>query len=358
MKTNQNKDIFYTKLAFQQAEINLGSTETNPTVGCIVVKNNSVISSAQTSFGGRPHAEANALKNNLNYKDSHLYTTLEPCCHIGKTLPCVKKIIEKKIKKVLFSINDSDIRSKNKAQNKLKKKKIIVRKFVQKDFAKNFYKSYFLQFTNKAPLVDAKLAISKDYYTINKKDKWITNLRSRNLGNFLRSQYNCLLTTSKTINNDNPLLDCRIESLEKKSPTLIILDRYFKIKKNLKILKNKNRKIYIFTTIMNRSKANFFKKKGVKIIKMNSEDVKPQKIFYKIKKLGLNRVFVEAGSSFLYQLLKLSLVKNLFLFKSSKKLFSDGKNNSSISYIKKIKTSQENKVKVNLYEDNLYKVKL
>ena len=125
MKTNQNKDIFFTKLAFYQAELNLGSTGTNPSVGCVIVKNNSVISSAQTSFMGRPHAEANALKNNLNYKDSDLYSTLEPCCHSGKTSPCVQKIIEKKIKRVHFSINDVDARSKNKAKNKLKKKILL-----------------------------------------------------------------------------------------------------------------------------------------------------------------------------------------------------------------------------------------
>ena len=91
---------------------------------------------------------------------------------------------------------------------------------------------------------------------------------------------------------------------------------------------------------------------------MCPRDISPVKILYKIKKLGLNRIFVESGSSFLCKLLKLRLVQNLYLFKSSKKLLSSGKNNSSISYIKKVKISQKNKVKVNLYGDNLYKVKL
>ena len=62
MSISQNKDSLYLKLAFRQAEINLGSTSLNPSVGCIVVRNNSVISSGRTSFNGRPHAEANALK--------------------------------------------------------------------------------------------------------------------------------------------------------------------------------------------------------------------------------------------------------------------------------------------------------
>ena len=261
MTTNPNKDNFYTKLAFQQAEINLGSTNNNPSVGCIVVKNNSVISSGHTSLNGRPHAEKNSLKNNLDYKNSNLYVTLEPCSHYGKTPPCVKKIISKRIKRVIFSINDYDFRSKNKAEKKLKNNKIIVKKFILRNYARDFYKSYFLKDSDRIPFIDAKLAISKDYFTINKKKKWITNRKSRNLGNFLRSKYDCLLTTSKTINNDNPLLDCRIEGLEKKTPTLIILDRYFIIKKNIKIFKKVNRKIYIMTNVKNLEKEKFLKKK-------------------------------------------------------------------------------------------------
>ena len=361
MSINQNKDFFFTKLAFQQAEINLGSTNNNPSVGCVVVKNNSVMSSGCTSINGRPHAETNALEKNLDYKNSDLYVTLEPCSHYGKTPPCTKKIINKKIKRVIFSITDNDLRTANKAQKKLKNKKIIVKKFIQKSLARNFYKSYFLQNTNQVPLIDAKLAISKDYYTINNKEKWITNIKSRKLGNFLRSKYDCLLTTSKTINSDNPLLDCRVEGLEKKTPSLIILDRYLKIKKNLKIFKSKKRKIFVFTTVNNYSKENFLKKKGVKIIKFfrnNDKSIDLKKTFNIIKKLGFSRVFVESGSSFLCQLLKYNLVKNLYLFKSSKNLYSKGKNNSSIFDIKKVKISKKNKVKVNLGEDNLYKIKL
>jgi diaminohydroxyphosphoribosylaminopyrimidine deaminase/5-amino-6-(5-phosphoribosylamino)uracil reductase len=127
MSIKQIKDSFYIKLAYQQAEINLGSTGTNPSVGAIITKNNSVISSGRTSINGRPHAESNALRNRLNYKNSNLYVTLEPCTHFGKTPPCTKKIISKKINRVVFSINDVDPRSKNSALKKLIKKKYILK---------------------------------------------------------------------------------------------------------------------------------------------------------------------------------------------------------------------------------------
>ena len=58
MKINHN---FFSNLAFNLAESHIGKTGTNPSVGCIVVKNKSVISSGVTSFSGRPHAEFNAL---------------------------------------------------------------------------------------------------------------------------------------------------------------------------------------------------------------------------------------------------------------------------------------------------------
>ena len=360
---NSNRaDIEYIKLAYEQAMINLGSTSTNPSVGCVVVKNNSVISSGKTSLNGRPHAEDNALKRKkTDYKNSDIYISLEPCSHYGKTPPCTDKIIKNKIKRVIFSTVDTDSRSKRKAEKKLTNRKISVKKNILKKFAKEFYQSYFLQSTNHLPYIDAKLAISKDFFTINQKERWVTNSRSRIIGNFMRSKYDCLLTTSKTVNDDNPLLDCRVEGLEKKTPELIILDRSFKIKKNLKIFKKKNRKIYIFITTNNKPKEIFFKKKGVKIIKLplnKDKNFELKNMFYKIKKLGFNRILIESGITFLSNVLQSNLIKNFYLFKSSKKLKSKGRNNSSFLLIKKVISSKKKLIKTNLKEDTMYKIKL
>jgi len=361
MSIKQIKDSFYIKLAYQQAEINLGSTGTNPSVGAIITKNNSVISSGRTSINGRPHAESNALRNRLNYKNSNLYVTLEPCTHFGKTPPCTKKIISKKINRVVFSINDVDPRSKNSALKKLIKKKIYIKRFVLENYAKLFYKYYLTQHSKEFPYVDAKLALSKNFFSINKKNRWITNKKSRELGNFLRSRYDCLLTTSKTINDDNPLLNCRIEGLEKKSPNLIILDRFFIVKKNSLIFKKNKTPIYILTTVNDSSKENFFKKIGVKVIKikkMNNFSTDLKNIFYIIKKLGFNRILVESGVTYLNQLIKYNLINTLYLFKSSINLGTEGFNNSNPVYVKKINFSKKNKINVNLQGDILYKIKI
>ena len=287
--------------------------------------------------------------------------TLEPCSHYGKTPPCTKKIISKKINRVVFSINDTDLRSKNLATKELTKKKIKVKRFTLKDFAKIFYKSYFTQLSKELPFIDAKLAVSKDFFSINKKKRWITNIKSRKLANFLRSKYDCLLTTSKTINDDNPLLNCRIEGLEKKSPALIILDRLFNVKKNSAIFKVRNRRTYILTYTNNSVKEKFFKKKGVKVIRIkqvNDHVTNLKNVFYEIKKLDFNRILVESGVTYLDQLIKYNLIENFYLFKSSTKLGTKGFNNSKSVHLKKINILEKNKIKVNLKDDNLYRVKI
>ena len=99
MTTNHK---FFLNLAFQIAEKNLGHTGQNPSVGSIVVKNKTVISSGVTSINGRPHAEFNALNKVKNTSGATLYSSLEPCIHKGKTPPCTNIIIKKKIKSVFL----------------------------------------------------------------------------------------------------------------------------------------------------------------------------------------------------------------------------------------------------------------
>ena len=290
-----------------------------------------------------------------------MYITLEPCSHYGQTPPCVKNIIQKKIHKVIFSINDIDKRSKNLAHKQLKKANIDVKKFIFKEFAKKFYNSYFLQSSKQSPYVDVKLAISKDYLTINKKKRWITNSNSRKVANFLRSKYDCILTTSETINCDNSMLNCRIESLENKSPAVIIVDRSFKVKKNLKIFKDNSREIFIFTQKSNNQKEKHFKMIGVNIIKLkkidNSKD-DISEVYFFLKQLGFNRILIESGMKYINEVLKHNLIKNFYLFKSPISLKNEGKNNTKSILIRKLKTTHKNKVKINLNNDSLYKIQL
>ncbi len=352
----QAKHIENLTLAFELAKINLGSTKENPSVGCVVEKNGSIISSGYTSINGRPHAEFNALNKDINFKNSNVYITLEPCSHYGKTSPCTNIIKSKKVKNVFYSIDDVDERSKNKSKKVLGKKDISIIKFFLKKKAFKFYESYHRLKKNKLPIIDVKLALSKDYFTINKKKKWITNEQSRKLSHFLRTQYNALLSTSKSINKDNSLLNCRIDGLENKSPNLIILDRDLKIKKNLNIFKKKiDRKIYIYTTNNNKKKKiNWLKKNNVKVKLFDKMNTREDyiKIFRSFTKLNFSRIFIESGLTFINFLLKNKLLNNIYIFKTDTNLNKNGFNNSSNKLIKKIKLKK--KLKVYLNSDTVY----
>ena len=333
MRTNHS---FFSNLAFKIAEKNIGKTSTNPSVGCLVVKNNSVISSGATSVNGRPHAEFNALKKNKNFTGSKIYVTLEPCSHFGVTPPCTRIIKNKKIKKVFYCFDDPDVRTNKKAKITLKKKNIKLIKI--SNLKNDFYESYFFNKKKNLPFLDAKIALSKDFFTISKRSKWITNSRSRKVGHLIRSRYDGIISTSKSINKDNSLLNCRIDGLDPLKPDLIIIDRNLKLKKNLKLLELSNkRKTFIFTTSNNVKKINYFKNKGCKIVKLKKLNTKEDfdNLLRKIYKLDKRRLLVESGLIFLKILVKNKLINNIYVFKSNNKLKNVGYNNVKLSFFRK-----------------------
>ena len=57
------KDKNYMRLALYLAQSHKGLTGENPSVGCVIVKNDKIISIGKTGLNGRPHAEYNAIKN-------------------------------------------------------------------------------------------------------------------------------------------------------------------------------------------------------------------------------------------------------------------------------------------------------
>ncbi len=347
---------FYLDLAFRIAEKNLGKTKLNPSVGTVVVKNKSVISSGVTSLNGKPHAEFNALRKKKNYNGATLYTTLEPCTHYGQTPPCVNIIVKKKIKKVFYAFDDPDKRTYQKAKKILKKKKITI-KLIKNFKFKNFYRYYFINKKKKLPLISAKIAISKDYLTISKKNRWITNEHSRKISHLLRSMYECIISTSKSINTDNSLLNCRINGFNTHKPDLFIIDLNLRLSKKLFITNLAyKRKTFLITNKINKDKTTFFKRKGFKIILVDSLKTKNDfKFLLKyIYELGYSKVFFETGLTFLNVLFKKKLLNNLYLFKSNNKLVRNGLNNASNTLLKKIKLTK--KVKVNLKDDSFYKI--
>ena len=359
-RSKKNRNNFFMSLALKQAMINLGNTSENPSVGCVITKNNSIISLGHTSLNGRPHAEYNALMSSKeNLINSNLYVTLEPCSHYAKTPPCVKKIIKKKIKKVFFSIKDPDIRSYNNSSKIFKKKNVNVNIGILSSKIKDFYKNYILFKEKKLPFVTCKIAASKDFYTINKRKKWITNKHSRGRVHLMRSQHDSIITSSSTIIKDNPLLNCRIKGLEKRSPVIIILDNHLKISLNSNVIKNNT---IIFYNKQNKKKIKLLKKNGVKAYKSTlneNGDLNLKEVLTKVRNLGFNRIFLESGIKLAENFLKENLIHDLKIYISNNKLKKYGSGSISRYFKTFLKNKKYIVENVNLFGDKLisYKIK-
>ncbi|MDA9598395.1 bifunctional diaminohydroxyphosphoribosylaminopyrimidine deaminase/5-amino-6-(5-phosphoribosylamino)uracil reductase RibD [Candidatus Pelagibacter sp.] len=367
MSTKKNKyslkDHIYMDLALDLAKAREGHTGTNPSVGCVIVKNNEIISIGQTSYNGRPHAELNAIRNTSDdLRNSTMYVTLEPCCHHGLTPPCTSAIIKSKISNVFYSINDIDKRVKGKTFKILNSKKINVKKGLLKDKINKFYTPYFLNRKKKLPFVNGKIAISNNNLIYSKKKTKITNLQSDKFTHFLRYKNDSILISYKTLNKDDPKLNCRLKNLGKFSPRRIILDNKLKTNTKSYIFKSANKdNTIIFYNEAEKSDILNFKKKKIKIIKSKIDIQKKFDVLTILKKLydlGCRNILVEGGNDLTKDFLEKKIFNLFYLFKSPKNLskFREFKEFNGFNILKK-NYKTKTKIKSNFGKDiiTLYK---
>jgi len=319
------KDKKYMSLALSLASARHGLTGENPSVGCVIVKNDEIISIGQTGYNGTPHAEFNAIKNsNENLEGAKMYVTLEPCSHHGKTPPCTNVIIKNRIKEVIYAVEDIDKKVKGKTFKILQSKNILVKKNLLKNEVNNFYKPYFFNRKNNLPYVTGKIATSKNNLIYSKGTKRITDIHSDKLTHFLRYKNDSLMITYKTLNQDNPKLDCRLKGLNKFSPKRIILDNNLETNINSHIFRTANKdNTIIFYNNVNKKKISLFKKKGIQLIKSNlikNNYFDLILVLKKLYKIGIRNILVEGGDDLSSSFLKNKLFNEFYLFKSPKSL--------------------------------------
>jgi diaminohydroxyphosphoribosylaminopyrimidine deaminase / 5-amino-6-(5-phosphoribosylamino)uracil reductase len=319
------KDRLYMELALDLAKARSGLTGTNPSVGCVIVKNDAIISIGQTSINGRPHAELNAIRNsNESLNGSKMYVTLEPCNHYGVTPPCTNSIIKSKIIEVIYSIIDIDKKVRGRTNKILSANKIKVKTGLLKGEIKRFYKSYFFNKKNKLPYITGKIAISKNNLIYNKGNKRITNILSDKFSHYLRYKNDSILISYKTLNKDNPKLNCRLKNLKRFSPKRIILDNRLELNKKSYLFKTANKKnTIVFYNEANKSKVIDFEKKKIELFKSKINKDKKFDIIMILKKLynlGSRNILIEGGNDLTNYLLKKKLFNQFYLFESSKKL--------------------------------------
>lgn len=236
-----DEDSKYLKQTLKLAKKGMGWVNPNPMVGAILVKRGRIIGQGYHKRAGLPHAEIEALKScKTDPKGATLYVNLEPCSHFGRTPPCVDKIIQSAVKRVVCSTLDPNPKVSGQSAAALKKVGIAVSVGRLADKARVLNEAFFTFHQKKRPFIALKFAVSLDgkMATYTGDSKWITNEKARKFARSLRGQYQAVVVGLNTVLKDNPHLGVRIRG--RKDPLRIILNAGVQISKDARIFRDKN----------------------------------------------------------------------------------------------------------------------
>ncbi|MDR6757441.1 diaminohydroxyphosphoribosylaminopyrimidine deaminase/5-amino-6-(5-phosphoribosylamino)uracil reductase [Mycoplana sp. BE70] len=206
---------------------NLGRTGTNPSVGCLLVKDEIVLGAGVTDVGGRPHAERIALAEaGEGARGATAYVTLEPCSHHGKTPPCAEALIAAGVARVVISVVDPDERVAGRGIAALEAAGIEVETGVLEAEGRHALAAYLMRQVSKRAYVTLKLAVSSDGMLgrLGAGQVAVTGPIARGQVHVLRAQSDAILVGIGTARADDPVLTCRLPGLEDRSPIRIVLD--------------------------------------------------------------------------------------------------------------------------------------
>lgn len=330
----KQQDIEYMQRAIALAKMGAGFVNPNPMVGCVVVKDNEIITEGYHEYYGGFHAERNALTNTTaDCKDATLYVTLEPCCHYGKTPPCTEIIIEKGIKKVVVGLLDPNPLVAGKGIKILEDEGIEVITGVEVEKIKELNKVFLKYIKTKRPYVLLKTAMTLDgkiaSYTGD--SKWITNEKSRKLVHKLRSEMMGIVAGIGTVKADNPMLNSRLEVQQPitnsqqpnvHQPIRIIVDTKASISLESNIVKTANEYRTILAvgqqSIVNGqlSKVEMLKSFNVEILCCEEKDghVDINDLMIKLGQKGIDSILLEGGATLNAAFLEADCVDEVYAF--------------------------------------------
>ncbi|MCM2292116.1 bifunctional diaminohydroxyphosphoribosylaminopyrimidine deaminase/5-amino-6-(5-phosphoribosylamino)uracil reductase RibD [Allorhizobium sp. BGMRC 0089] len=214
--------------AIRIARQHLGQTSTNPSVGCVIVRDGLIVGAAVTARGGRPHAETQALaKAGEAARGATAYVTLEPCAHYGRTPPCANALVAAGVARVVIAVVDPDPRVSGGGIGILRDAGIVVEIGVLQKQAMRDLRPYLIRHVEKRAHVTLKLAISADGMIGRQGEGQvaITGPIARTQVQLLRAETDAILVGIGTAKADNPELTVRLTGMDHLSPFRIVLDR-------------------------------------------------------------------------------------------------------------------------------------
>ena len=197
----------YMKRAIELAREALGRSSPNPPVGAVIVKDGRIVGEGSTMPRGQAHAEVIALRQaGQQAKGAVLYTTLEPCCHFGRTPPCTRDIIQAGIVEVHTALVDPNPLVNGMGLAELREAGVETRLEEEWEEAVEVAEAYVRFVTTGLPFVIAKFAMSIDgkIASASGDSKWITSEEARCDARVLRGQVDAVAVGIETALSDDP----------------------------------------------------------------------------------------------------------------------------------------------------------
>lgn len=338
-------DYQHMSRALQIAQRGLYSTDPNPRVGCVIVKDNSVLAEGWHQKAGHPHAEIEALKNaseNNTFADvsgATCYVSLEPCAHHGRTPPCTEALIKAGIRRVVAATIDPNPLVAGKGLQQLNEADIETESGLMEAQARELNPGFEMRMKQGRPFVRCKLAMSLDGKTAlsNGNSQWISSDESRMDVQRLRARSSAVMTGIGTVIADDPSMNVRSgEALQStvgewpthgRQPLRVILDSDLEISPDAKILGLPGDVI-----IFNASECGDKKKQLANLgVEMVSVEAKRGSAFleyvlrYLAREKEINEVLLETGSTLSGEMLQAGFIDELIIYLAPTLLGQDAK---------------------------------
>jgi diaminohydroxyphosphoribosylaminopyrimidine deaminase/5-amino-6-(5-phosphoribosylamino)uracil reductase len=295
--------------ALRLAELGLYTTDPNPRVGAVVVKDGKVIGRGFHKVAGEAHAEILALQEaGAAAKGATLYVTLEPCAHA---------VVRSGVTRVVAAMTDPNPLVSGKGFEILKAAGIVVVEGLMAPQAKALNPGFISRMTRGRPWVRTKLAASMDGRTAlaNGESKWISCDASREDVHRWRARSSAVLTGIGTLLADDPTFTVRLPG-EWRQPMKVIVDTNLSTPVNAKVFARNPDLVYIATGVDDPEEHELLNAIGASIQvfpeRRGFMDLKA--ILETLAELECNEILMEAGAGMNGALLEAGLVDELILY--------------------------------------------
>src|SRR5579864_3195441 len=228
-------DSRFMRHALELALRGLNTTDPNPRVGCVIVRQGQIVGEGWHERAGEPHAEVNALRAaGSRAAGATAYVTLEPCSHHGRTPPCVDALIAARVARVIFALEDPNPRVSGRGAEALRRAGVLVEAGLLAAQAAELNPGFLKRMRTGRPWVRVKLAMSLDSRTAlaNGASQWITGPPARLDVHQWRARSSAIMTGIGTVLADDPRLDVRLpapaEGRARLQPLRVVLDTRLK----------------------------------------------------------------------------------------------------------------------------------